>query len=177
MLNPVTPAASPSPRARHLLALGCTVLLAASGCLLGNDSDPPVLSVALYWDSAPEARHFDEASCTQAGVEHFDWELRASDDSVITSRSDQPCRNGQSGGDPGRGFDFVIGLDPDTYTVVVNGYDDAGAQRWHTECDGLHLGRFDTLYECYVDQVPPDGSTSTSDRDAGTPAADEDAGT
>ena len=127
------------------VGLGCA-LLGASGCVLGRNSDDPVLSVDLLWDESETSR-FSEGTCESADVTWMEWKLK--DDSGHVVR-----RNDKDATDCEPGFDF-FDLDPGTYTLVVSGYDDQDKERWVSECTGLTMDRFDTLYECDIEQEVP----------------------
>jgi hypothetical protein len=120
---------------------------AASGCVLGNDSDPPVLSTDLFWDRSPQSGKFSNGTCESAGVVWMDWQLKDEDDRVVVTSEDggQECEDG---------FDFVD-VGPGNYKLTVMGYDDAEQQLWNGSCDGLVLERFDVLYPCRVERSDP----------------------
>ena len=120
---------------------------AASGCVLGNDSDPPILSVDLLWDRSMQNNRFSRGTCASSGVIWMNWQLKDLDDHVIASTEDeaQECEDG---------FDFVD-VGPGEYTLTVMGYDDADQALWNSTCEGLVVERFDTLYECEVDKAEP----------------------
>jgi len=120
---------------------------AASGCVLGNDSDPPVLSTDLLWDRSPQSNKFAEGTCESAGVVWMDWQLLDKDDHVVTTSDDkgQECKDG---------FDFVD-VGPGEYKLTVMGYDDAEQQLWTSTCDHLVVERFDVLYQCEVERSDP----------------------
>jgi hypothetical protein len=132
---------------RWVTALGCLLLSgAASGCVLGNDSEPPILSVDLLWDRSPQANQFARGTCESAGVVWMDWQLKEGDRIVASSKPDgQECEDG---------FDFVD-VGPGDYDLTVMGYDDTEQQLWTSTCDGLLLERFDVLYQCNVTRSDP----------------------
>jgi hypothetical protein len=117
---------------------------ALSGCV-GNDSDPPVLSVDLVWDSSADDRFF-EGDCYSADVASMSWQLKAGD--KVIAKSDDPNVPCESG------FDFVD-VGPGNYDLAVQGFDSDQKQVWGTDCTGLVLERFDILYRCKVPQPAP----------------------
>jgi hypothetical protein len=135
-----------------------------SSCVVGNDSNPPLLSVDFFWEHLSRGRS-SYNSCEHVDVAAMDWELRdASDNSVIASDSRRDCADG---------FDFpdvLVGR----YDLSVNGYDENDKKLWNSVCRNLVLDRFNVLYSCTIDLVGDTSSTgtpnnSTSDEDAGTP--------
>jgi hypothetical protein len=141
-----------------------SVLLSCAGagsCVLGNDSDRPVLQVDPIWDAAP-GEGFLADTCQGAGVAAMTWEIQdAKGKELEKSEHPEECKP----------FDFV-GLRPGTYQLVIEGYDKDMQKRWQETCPNLKLGRFDVLYPCEVDQIPGDGTDENpDDTDAGTPDA------
>lgn len=131
-------------------ALGCGIacaVLGASGCVLGNNSDPPVLSVDLLWDESTSS-HFSEGTCESADVVWMEWALKDEDGHTV--------RKSEKGGneDCQPGFDF-FDLDAGNYSITVTGYDTDDQPLWSSKCTDLLLERFDSLYECRVDQTVP----------------------
>ncbi len=139
------------------LAVGLT------GCVLGNDSDPPVLSVNLYWHLRGGSRYSDE-SCEDSGVSQVEFSL------TDTNTGDVVVQNEDS--DEGRecqpGFNFVD-VGPGDYRLDVKGYDSDHNQLWSGSCD-LWLGRFDRVYDCDIGMRSSSSSSSGKgdDQDAGT---------
>ena len=131
---------------RTVLGLGlCGALLGASGCVLGRNSDSPVLSIDLLWDKSASS-HFSEGTCDSANVSWMEWKLKDAPGHVVRA-------NDADNTDCQPGMDF-FDLDPGTYTLAVTGYDSQDAQIWASKCTKLALDRFDTLYECQIDQTP-----------------------
>lgn len=156
-----TAVATIRPTAAVALGAACLffVCVTASGCVLGNDNDRPVLAVDPLWDLSPGPR-FLGGSCEKAGVDWMTWEIQDSRGRTLEKSTDlEPCKP----------LDF-LDLTPGTYTVVLTGYDQDEQPRWNATHKGLRLSRFDVLYELEVDQVEDD---TPSDPDDG----DEDAGT
>src|SRR5262245_38424387 len=79
------------------------LLLAAlgpSGCVLGNDTDGPVLAVDLLWDLSPTER-FAAGSCQDAEVLFVSWRLKDDGGEVLQeSDDDETCA------ESGDGFNF-----------------------------------------------------------------------
>ena len=115
-----------------------TVASALSGCVLGNDSDPPILAVDLFWESD---RHLD-GTCKSADVGNMDFRLLDAQDEVVEEQSDRRCANG---------FEFTH-AEPGDYTLEVTGYDAEHNQAWTGQCD-LRLDRFDRIYKCQVELI------------------------
>jgi hypothetical protein len=132
---------------RWVTGLICLVLGgAASGCVLGNDSEPPILSVDLFWDRSPQPNQFARGSCESAGVVWMDWQLKEGDRIVTTSEDGgQACEDG---------FD-IYDLEPGNYELTVMGYDDAQQPLWNSTCKNLGLDRFDVLYQCNATRSDP----------------------
>ncbi len=124
---------------------GASMILGASGCIVGNDSGPPVLAVDLFWDENPKADRFSEGTCQSAGVTSMDWTLTnsATKKTVIASTS--------GGVDCQDGFNFEK-LGAGDYTLTVTGYDAKDKPLWTSTCTNLTLDRFDANYACDVDQ-------------------------
>jgi hypothetical protein len=119
-----------------------------AGCVLGNDSDPPVLSVDLLWDRSAQNGRFSEGTCASANVVWMEWQLTEKNGGrlVATNKDDsQDCRDG---------FDFVD-VGPGKYNLTVMGYDDQNQQLWSSTCQDLVLERFDVLFQCKVDKSQP----------------------
>lgn len=123
----------------------CAALFGASGCVLGRNSDDPVLSVDLLWDESATTR-FSEGTCDSADVSWMTWTLRDADGKTIrkNDKDDTDCQPG---------FDF-FDLEPGTYSLTITGYDADDKPLWASKCTKLTLDRFDTLYECQIDQDP-----------------------
>ena len=140
-------------RSRTALAtVSLLVCVCAGSCVLGNDSDRPVLGVNPVWDASPGER-FLPAGCKDAGVAWMTWEIQDEHGKRL-KKSD-----GLEGCAP---LDFV-GLTPGTYQVVMQGYDPDEVKRWESTCDDLVLGRFDTLEPCNVEQIEPEDSGEGAD--------------
>ncbi|MET0385197.1 MAG: hypothetical protein ABW321_04520 [Polyangiales bacterium] len=112
-----------------------------AGCVLGNDNDPPVLSVDLYWEGE---RHAD-STCDSADVDSMDWQLTDIDGNVIVVEEDTP-----KGHECSNGFEFPD-VGPGDYVLKVTGYDSEQNAVWDASCD-LYLDRFDRYYACSVDK-------------------------
>jgi hypothetical protein len=123
------------------------LLLAAQGCVLGNDSDPPKLNVDLYWDRAPQSDRFSSGVCSSAGVVWMDWTL---------TRDGKEIASSDEGGVECEDAFAFVDLSPGVYDLEVVGYDGEEQARWNSNCEGLELGRFDVLYQCDIDQSESD---------------------
>jgi hypothetical protein len=132
----------------HAICLGLALLgaLAAPGCVVGNDSDPPELNVDLFWDRAPQGDRFSGSTCAGAGVVWMDWKLTQGDEEIATSD--------EGGVDCEDGFRYPD-LTSGTYELSVVGYDKDEQALWNGVCEGLELERFDVLYQCQIDQTEP----------------------
>jgi hypothetical protein len=117
-----------------------TAAVALSGCVLGNDSEPPVLAVDLFWASTRSPK----GTCNSADVGNMDFRLLNSKEEVVKEESDRSCANG---------FEFTDAELGD-YTLEVTGYDEDHNQAWNGQCD-LRLDRFDRIYRCEVDKTSP----------------------
>jgi hypothetical protein len=136
------------------------VCLGAGSCVLGHDSERPVLSVDPLWDAAESDRFLPE-TCKGAGVAWMTWEIQDEQGKGLEKSEDlEECKP----------LDF-FGLQRGTYQLVLEGYDKDERKRWANTCTNLELGRFDVLYGCGVDQIPDD--VTDPDEDAGTPDAGE----
>jgi hypothetical protein len=151
--------------ARLVLGLAATLVLstAVSGCLLGDDNDPPVLSVDLIWDKATATDHFSPGTCGSAAVVSMNWQLKQNDQ-IVASSDDDPNNSGGDGGTPGNvdcqdGFDFVDVRRAGSYDLTINGFDDTDQMLWTDVCTGLDLERFDVLYQCQVQSTPAASTT------------------
>ncbi len=158
-------AAAPSTKwnhARRALGAACLILVSATagGCVLGNDNDRPVLAIDPLWDVTPGDR-FSGDTCRGAEVVYMTWEIRDSRGKTLKASEDlEDCKP----------LDF-IGLVPGTYRLAIAGYDREEEKLWETTCPPMHLGRFDVLYPCEVDQLPGDENPDTDQPDAGEPDA------
>lgn len=134
--------------------------LTATGCVLGDDTDGPILAVDLSWDRAASAR-FSPGSCESAGVIWMNWTLRDSDGEVRDDSGDDgvPCESG---------FNF-FGLRPGVYELEVEGLVDDDVVTWSERCSDLRLDRFDKLYSCRVNKLGG-AAAGDGDEDAGTTA-------
>lgn len=148
-------------RRQSEVALGaaCLILVSvtASGCVLGNDNERPVLAVDPLWDLSPGPR-FVGGTCDEAGVDTMSWEIQDSRGRTL-EKSEKPERC--------LALDF-LNLKPGTYTLVITGYDRDEKERWTATCEDLTLGRFDMLYPCEVDQIDEQDESGGDDEDAGT---------
>lgn len=127
----------------------CGMALSVSGCVLGRNSDDPVLSIDLLWDESATSR-FSEGSCDSADVAWMEWTLKNKSGKTVRKHDedDTDCQPG---------FDF-FDLEPGTYSLTVQGYaeiDGKDVLTWESKCTQLSLDRFDTLYECRVEQEAP----------------------
>jgi hypothetical protein len=132
----------------------------ASGCVLGSDSDPPILSIDFYWQRTPDRNDYRN-DCGSLDLNTIDWKLIDGHGQTITSKSGIGC------GDGVEGVDFDIALAPADYRLIVTGYDENDQALWHGDCSGLTSDRFDRRYECDIDQTGTD--SGGSDEDAGAP--------
>ncbi|HEY2734785.1 MAG TPA: hypothetical protein VGI70_12410 [Polyangiales bacterium] len=127
-------------RSRPVIRSMAVLSLSLSACVLGNDSDPPVLSVDLLWDRAPDDR-FSAGDCDSAGVVYESWQLEQGGEVIAKSDDpNEPCKPG---------FDFVD-IGQGDYTLTIDGFDADQNMLWSSVCDGLDLDRFDALYQCKV---------------------------
>jgi hypothetical protein len=129
----------------RMLGVGCLMLLTGlSGCVFGEESDPPVLTVDLYW--AYDQRTGHDWSCDSVPVAVAEWHLRDSEGEERQSREreDMQCDNRI----------VVSDLDLGDYELEVAGYNDAGDKAWEAICP-VWLDRFDRLFECTVNQIDP----------------------
>lgn len=143
-------------------AVTCLLLagIGSSGCVLGGDTDRPVLGVDLLWDTAPGDAFAAADGCEEAGVETISYEL-TDGKGRVRGKSDGLEKCAQ--------LDF-ISLTPGKYSLDIHGYDSHQQERWGATCDELELTRFDALYNCQVDL---NDSGDDQGADAGTA---EDAG-
>jgi hypothetical protein len=161
-MTPRTPNLSKAVRASAL-----ALVVGLAGCALGNDSNPPALSVDLYWLVRGGNRHGDER-CSDSGVETMTFTLTDTNSGQVVVQNEdsddgRQCENG---------FDFVD-VGPGDYRLDVKGFDADNNQLWSGSCD-VSLGRFDRLFKCDVGMR----SSSSSSSDAGTGNTnDQDAGT
>ena len=118
-----------------------------SGCILGEDSDPPVLSVDLYWED--QSRNSDD-TCESANVASMDWQL-VDDAGELVEEKEGECQDD---------FNF-FGVQPGSYTLKVNGYDADHNKQWEASCR-LTLDRFDRAYPCDVGRAATASDTSSS---------------
>jgi hypothetical protein len=120
--------------------LGFSSLAPLAGCVVGNDSDPPVLSVDLYWDT----ERYSDRTCESSDVATMDYRLLDARQNVVNEQQGIGCRNG---------FDFTDAPLGD-YVLEVTGYDADDNSAWSASCD-LYLDRFDRLFRCDVDRTAP----------------------
>lgn len=138
---------------RGKVKLGVSAALAAlafagTGCLTVADDEGPILSVELYWDEDPKARHDGDenyvgGTCETAGVDEMEWYLLDANGEEVETNigsardSTHPCYNAID----------ILGLAPGTYRLVVSGFDNDGVNRWKaTRSAELSVLRFDTAY-------------------------------
>lgn len=142
---------------RAALITACLLVCVGAGsCVLGNDSERPVLSVDPIWDASSGDRFIGQ-TCEGAGVALMRWEIQDEKGKTLKEADDlEECKP----------LDFV-GLDRGTYQVVLEGYDKEEVKRWENTCTDLELGRFDVLYGCMVDQLPEDETEDAGVPDAG----------
>jgi hypothetical protein len=141
-------------------AVALVLLAGLAGCVLGNDSDPPVLSVDLYWHL--RGSHRGDSTCESSDVSSMTFQLTDvnSGDVVVENEDSDQGRECQDG------FNFVD-VGPGDYRLDVKGYDADQNQLWSGSCD-LWLGRFDRTYSCDVGMSSQASSGSNNDEDAGT---------
>jgi hypothetical protein len=152
-------------RLRLLDADGFTVSLSPSrswyaGVTLepgDNDLDPfdlPLatdrvpLGVALWWaDSAGSTPAW--VHCAEAGVARVGYRLEDGAGAVV----DEVPLDGSPLACPG--LLSWPGVAPDTYTLIVEGEDEAGERAWRAECWGLEaIDPEDNTFVCNVPRVP-----------------------
>lgn len=135
----------------QLVPLGGFALLgslaASAGCVMGNDNDPPVLSVDLYW----ETERYSDRTCTKANVAAMGFRLLDAQGEVIAQNASEEQYQGASR--CVNGIDFPD-LDLGDYSLELTGYDADHNIAWRGTCD-LSLDRFDRLYSCDIQQVEP----------------------
>jgi hypothetical protein len=142
--------------------VACMLSCVASGCVLGSDSDPPILSVDFYWQRTPNRDDYRN-DCRSLNLATIDWKLLDNHGHTVTSQTGIGCEDGV------QGVDFDISLAPTDYRLLVTGYDDNDQALWNADCPGLTSDRFDRRYECDIDQSAA-ATGGNSDEDAGTPA-------
>lgn len=145
-------------------ASALALVVGLTGCVLGNDSNPPVLSINLYWQ-VRGGSHGGDQRCDDSGVQTMTFTLTdTNSDQVVVQNEDsdagRQCQNG---------FDFVD-VGPGDYRLDVKGFDADGNQLWSGTCD-VSLGRFDRLYDCDIGMRSSSSSGNSNDH------GDQDAGT
>lgn len=128
-------------------ALGVASLMMLSGltgCVFGEESDPPVLSVDLYWTYDERTRH--NYSCDTVPVVASEWRLLDSEGKEVgaLSKDEMACDNRIN----------FLDLDPGDYELEVGGYNEAGDKAWEATCP-VWVDRFDRLFECTINQIDP----------------------
>jgi hypothetical protein len=131
-------------RWRSLGVASLMLLPGLTGCVFGEESDPPVLTVELYWQYDERTRH--NYSCQTVPVAATEWRMLDSDGDELASLSkdEMECDNTLVFPD----------LDPGEYELEVGGYNEAGDKAWEATCP-VELDRFDRVWECTVNQIDP----------------------
>jgi hypothetical protein len=114
---------------------------------LSRDATRARLSVILYWaDRVEEPATY--ADCAAAGVARLGYTLKDGGDAVVDAVSlasaALPC------------IEYLTwpSLSPDTYTLIVEGEDESGAQSWTSECWGLDVSApTDNSFLCHVPRL------------------------
>jgi hypothetical protein len=121
-----------------------TLLSGLTGCVFGEESDPPVLTVELFWTYDQRTRH--DYSCDSVPVAAAEWRLLDSKGKELASLSKDAmeCDNTIN----------FLDLDPGSYKLEVGGYNEDGDKAWEASCP-VSLDRFDRLYECTIHQIDP----------------------
>jgi hypothetical protein len=130
---------------RRTLGVASLVLLSGlSGCVFGEESEPPVLTVELYWQYDERTRHNE--SCDSVPVAATEWRLLDSDGEEIAelSKDKMECDNTVN----------FLDLDPGDYKLEVGGYNEAGDKAWEATCP-VWVDRFDRLFECTINELDP----------------------
>jgi hypothetical protein len=131
-------------RWQALSMASATWLAGLSGCVFGEESDHPVLSVDLYWSYDERTPH--DYSCYSVPVAETELHLRDSEGEEVPY---------DDGGDRGCEDRIRIGdLALGDYELEVIGYNEAGDKAWEGLCP-VWLDRFDRLFECTIHQVDP----------------------
>lgn len=120
------------------------LLAGLPACVFGEESEPPVLSVDLYWDYDERTTH--DSTCDTVPVAETEIHLRDSEGKELDL---------DEGGD--RGCENTVNfydLDLGSYELQVIGYNDAGDKAWEGTCE-IWLDRFDRLFQCDVPQIDP----------------------
>ena len=117
-------------------------LTGLTGCVFGEESDPPVLTIDLYW--AYDERSGHDYSC--ASVAAAEWHLfdSAGDEVSSLSRDAMECDDRIN----------FLDLDPGDYELEVAGFNEAGDKAWGATCP-VWVDRFDRLFQCTVNQQEP----------------------
>lgn len=120
------------------------MLTGLAGCVFGEESDPPVLTVDLYWAYDEGTRH--DYSCDTVPVAAAEWRLLDKDGEEVASLSkdEMDCDNRIN----------FLDLDPGDYQLEVGGYNEAGDKAWEGSCS-VWVDRFDRLFQCDVNQIDP----------------------
>jgi hypothetical protein len=142
-------------------AVALVLLAGLAGCVLGDNSDPPVLSVDLYWRL--RGNHRAESTCESSNVASMEFQLIDTHTGAVAVDNEDT----ESGRECLDGFNFVD-VGPGDYRLDVKGYDADQNQLWSGSCD-LSLSRFDRLYSCDVNMSSQtsSGSGNGDDQDAG----------
>jgi hypothetical protein len=125
-------------------SLGWMMLTGLPGCVFGEESDPPVLTIDLYWTYDQRTRH--DYSCRSVPVAAAEWRLLDSKGEELSalSKDEMECDNRIN----------FLDLDPGDYELEVGGYNEAGDKAWEATCP-VWVDRFDRLFECTVNQIDP----------------------
>lgn len=133
----------------HMLRVGPAVALlwlamGSGGCVFGEESEPPVLTVELYWEYDIRSNH--DWGCGTVPVGAAEWHLRNADGEVLQELGpdDETCKNTLR----------FLDLDPGQYDLEVAGYNEDGDKAWEGTCS-LATDRFDRLAECTIHQIEP----------------------
>jgi hypothetical protein len=131
-------------RWRTLGVASLVLLSGLSGCVFGEESEPPVLTVELYWQYDERTRHNE--SCDSVPVAAAEWRLLDSEGEELAalSKDKMECDNTVN----------FLDLDPGDYKLEVGGYNEAGDKAWEATCP-VSLDRFDCLWECPINQIDP----------------------
>lgn len=115
-----------------------------TGCVFGEESEPPVLAIDLYWAFDERSRH--DYTCDTVPVAVGEWRLLddEGEEIEVTTKDQMICDDRLLFSD----------LDPGDYVFEVNGYNEAGEKAWEATCP-VWLDRFDRLFECDIPQIDP----------------------
>jgi hypothetical protein len=126
-------------------SVALTMLLAGlSGCVFGEESDPPLLTIDLFWSFDERTPH--DYTCASVPVDHTELHLRdeKGEEVSLDDSGDRGCE------DRVRVSDLNLG----EYELEVIGYNEAGDRAWEGLCP-VWLDRFDRLFECTIHQIDP----------------------